>query len=453
MKIRGIILSILIISAAACGQPGTKNRESGTTAKNKAGPAIPMGDEGKTLYTAWCSACHGAHGKGDGPAALEVSARNFTKEPFKIRSTPSGQPPTRKDIFETITRGIPVSGMPSFAFLPEEDRWKLTDEVRRLAKIDTLPEPAPIALGKISASTPESLQRGKELYAANGCISCHGETGRGDGPASKSLLDDQGRPIPARDYTKGQYLGGDTPEAIHMRLRTGLDGTGMPAFSENLTMEQGWDMAHYVLSLRSPKESPSSDPIALGRQVVAERRCQSCHMIEGKGGDVGPSLDVAASKLRFDWIKNFLKNPPAAGKNYHYIPYQMPNFQLTDAEIDGIVAYFAKISGRQVSEPTDIAIAIDENKVKAGQLLYFLKCTECHNMGNVIPTPKAKQQGPDLIQVSRRIRYDWIPTWVNNPKQVYPLARMVDTNLTPEEIEQVRQFIWKTSVTSLEKAP
>jgi hypothetical protein len=57
----------------------------------------------------------------------------------------------------------------------------------------------------------------------------------------------------------------------------------------------------------------------------------------------------------------------------------------------------------------------------------------------------AKQQGPDLIQVSQRLRFEWIPEWVANPLAVYPGTAMVDTNLEPEEIESIRAFLWKAS--------
>lgn len=408
---------------------------------------------GRKVFITWCSGCHGARGQGDGPAAkaITVRPRNFTAEPFKIRSTASGQPPTRQDLFDTITRGLPGSAMPSFKFLSEEERWQLVDHVRSLAGIEGKPDPALVPLGEEPPANAESIARGKEVYAKLQCFQCHGVAGRGDGPASKTLKDDSGRSIPARDYSTGQYLGGDTAKAIHMRFRTGMDGTPMPSFADSVSVAQGWDLAHYVLSLQLPKAPPPSDPVAYGRRIVEERLCYACHTIEGRGGDVGPSLDVAAHKLRYDWVKEFLTNPLPYGKLYHYMPYRMPHFDLKPDEIDAVISLFAKIGDRKYPEPPPVAETIDPKKATEGQLIYFVKCTECHNMGTVVPTPEAKQQGPDLINVSKRIRFEWIPTWVNNPKQLYPGARMVDTNLSPDEIEAVRSFVWKTSVDALAK--
>jgi cytochrome c2 len=228
-----------------------------------------------------------------------------------------------------------------------------------------------------------------------------------------------------------------------------MDGTSMPTFSDNLDVQQSWDLAHFVHSLRIPKEPPPSDPVAYGRRVVQEKQCFACHVIEGKGARVGPSLDVSAGKLRFEWAKSFLKNPRAQGKIYPYITYRMPDLRLADQEVDAVLALLAKISKRSYPEAPQPAVVIDESKVAEGQLLYFLKCTECHNIGKVIPTPLAKQQGPDVVNVSQRMLFQWIPLWIKSPQQVYPDTAMVDTNLTESQVEAVRAFIWKTSVETL----
>jgi hypothetical protein len=123
----------------------------------------------------------------------------------------------------------------------------------------------------------------------------------------------------------------------------------------------------------------------------------------------------------------------------------MPNFHLKPNEIEAVVAFFANLAKRSTQDPKPQIPKFEESKLAQGKLLYFLKCTECHNMGTVVPTPEAKQQGPDLIHVSNRILYEWMPVWVNNPRRMYPQARMVDTNLSPQEVEAVQAFVWKTS--------
>jgi mono/diheme cytochrome c family protein len=426
---------------------GAKEPEK-AVAKTNETPAIMklashQQSDAKKVYNAWCSGCHGEKGRGDGPASvvLQVKPRDFLAEQFKIRSTATGQTPTRQDIFDTVTRGLSGTAMPSFAFLSEQDRWLAVDYVRKLANIDNAPDPATIDLGTEPSASQDSIQRGKQVYAKMGCPQCHGPEGRGDGPSSATLVNSLGRPIPARDYTKGEYLGGDSATAIAMRFTSGMDGTPMPSYSGVMTPAETWDLAHYILSLRKPTPAPPKDPVAHGREIVNQKQCFACHIIEGKGADVGPSLDVAAAKLQYNWVRNFLKDPPKQGKIYYYMQYRMPQLNLKQDEIESVVALFASLAKRSTQDTKPQIPHFEESKLSQGKLIYFLKCTECHNMNNVIPTPEAKQQGPDLIRVSDRIVYEWMPLWVNNPKQVYPQARMVDTNLTPQEVEAVQSFV------------
>jgi cytochrome c2 len=131
----------------------------------------------------------------------------------------------------------------------------------------------------------------------------------------------------------------------------------------------------------------------------------------------------------------------------------MPDLGLTAAEIDGVLALFAKTAGRTYPEPAAPLAKIDGAHQGEGQLLFFLRCTECHNFGTVIPTPLAKQQGPDLIHLAERLRGDWLPKWISDPKSLYPDTRMTNPGLKPEEVEAVREFIWNTSVDGLPQKP
>ncbi|MDX1411573.1 MAG: cytochrome c [Nitrospirales bacterium] len=63
-------------------------------------------DNGKGIYTNFCAACHGAQGKGDGPAGkvLTPPPANFTDKKFKNKGD--------KELIETIQNGKPGTGMP-----------------------------------------------------------------------------------------------------------------------------------------------------------------------------------------------------------------------------------------------------------------------------------------------------------------------------------------------------
>ena len=81
---------------------------------------------GKALYELRCVGCHGEKGDGKGPAAELVvpKPRDFTTGLYKIR-TSANKAPTDQDLFRIITDGMPGTSMPSWAVLPDKERWNL----------------------------------------------------------------------------------------------------------------------------------------------------------------------------------------------------------------------------------------------------------------------------------------------------------------------------------------
>jgi mono/diheme cytochrome c family protein len=107
-----------------------------------------------------------------------------------------------------------------------------------------------------SALAAPSATAGKELYETNGCANCHGRTGRGDGPAAKSL---PAKPTDLRDPSR--FKKGSTEAAIARTLETGVEIEHlepgqqtphhmlvMPKFN-HLTRTERRSIALYVLSL------------------------------------------------------------------------------------------------------------------------------------------------------------------------------------------------------------
>src|SRR5207244_12114133 len=128
---------------------------------------------------------------------------------------------------------------------------------------DTSQHVVPLKFSSVpgGGSSVAALKEGRQFYDSIGCRKCHGDQGRGDGPSAPTLKDDAGFPIYAADlHENWRFRGGGTVEDIYHRLRTGLDGTPMPSFSDLieqkfLTDAQLWRLAQYVRSL-SPERTP-----------------------------------------------------------------------------------------------------------------------------------------------------------------------------------------------------
>ena len=90
--------------------------------------------------------------------------------------------------------------------------------------------------------------RGRYVYQKN-CVMCHGRFGRGDGPVSMQLVDEEQRPIRPADLRRSTRAGPDA-EDVFRTLSTGISGTPMPSFLEALDTRRRWLITRYVMGLR-----------------------------------------------------------------------------------------------------------------------------------------------------------------------------------------------------------
>ncbi len=222
-------------------------------------------DRGRELYDRWCAACHGFEGDGHGPAATWMlpRPRDFTRGVYQIRTTAGGELPTDADLMRMIDEGMPGTSMPGWAdALSRRDREALVAYLKSFyAGFESFGPPTPLDFGRAPRANDERIAEGRDFYDRVECWQCHGRSGRGEGSSAPTLEDDWGYPIRAVDLTKNwRFNGGGSVEEIYRRLRTGLDGTPMPSFSDLIdadfmTEEQLWNLAHYVRSL-SPERAP-----------------------------------------------------------------------------------------------------------------------------------------------------------------------------------------------------
>jgi mono/diheme cytochrome c family protein len=218
---------------------------------------------GKALFRRYCIGCHGPEGNGEGENAeyFEPKPRDFTLGLFKCRSTPSGSIPLDSDLYDTITRGIRGTYMPSWNPLTPQQRADLVAYVKTFSHRfrDEQPDQS-ISIPAETPATSESAERGSALYKQLGCLECHGAEGRGDGPSAPTLRDAKGNPVQPYDFTSAPHFKcGPTDRDIYRDFMTGLDGTPMPSYQVWLKPDQAWDLVHFLRSLAG-KDNKSSVP-------------------------------------------------------------------------------------------------------------------------------------------------------------------------------------------------
>lgn len=220
---------------------------------------------GKTVYDRWCVGCHGEKGDGKGPAAnyLMPKPRDFTLGLFKYKSTDGESPPSDDDLERIIREGMPGTAMPGWKdVLTDGERREVIAVIKKFSDIFEFEKPGrPVRLAGELTRSPQSTERGREVYRKAKCFECHGDAGRGN--ISKKLKDEWGDAIWPRNFTRPwTFRGGSDIKEIYTRLAAGIPGTPMPVFGdtgkpEALSEEERWSVAHYVISLADPASRPS----------------------------------------------------------------------------------------------------------------------------------------------------------------------------------------------------
>jgi cytochrome c oxidase cbb3-type subunit I/II len=211
---------------------------------------VPRPDSlGERVYNRNCALCHGFSGDGVGAAApLFLQApRDFTKGVYKFRSTGSGRLPTDGDLERSVVHGLPGSAMVAQDHLSGREVAAVVQYVKSLSpRFAGAAPPRPLKLPAPVPSERASIERGRQVYVANGCVNCHGDSGRGDGPSAKDVS------VPPTDLTDRPLKSGPAAADVVRTIVTGLDGTPMPSYHLVIDDDDVWALAYYVESLGGP---------------------------------------------------------------------------------------------------------------------------------------------------------------------------------------------------------
>lgn len=164
---------------------------------------------------------------------------------------------------------------------------------------------------KPKEETGQVKTKGKQIYE-HSCLFCHGESGRGDGPAAFFNAAYMA-PRPT-DFTVGSFKFRSTPSGelptdqdLFRTMTRGVPGY-MPSF-RSLTEQERWNVISYIKTFYSgfQKEKPESIPLTLspvpstpesierGRTVYFGSGCQGCH-----GDDADGEGNLARAKELVD---------------------------------------------------------------------------------------------------------------------------------------------------------
>ncbi|MEP7284375.1 MAG: c-type cytochrome [Chloroflexota bacterium] len=229
-----LIVSILLVSVAACGGLAGEPRIVSTEALPTVTPTAPP-DLGRPLARVslargaeifggaqGCANCHGIGGLGDGPVAA-----NFTCTIPPVAKPDIARSQTINAWFAITTsgnKGATTCLMPPWnSRLDEQQRWDVTSYLYSLHY------------------TADLLAQGQKIWQDK-CMACHGERGAGDGPQAKGSA----RPVP--NFSNPAYFITLSDTDLWKTVTNGL-GPVMPSFKDQLTDDERWSVVAYARSL------------------------------------------------------------------------------------------------------------------------------------------------------------------------------------------------------------
>lgn len=142
------------------------------------------------------------------------------------------------------------------------------------------------------AGDPKAVTAGAVLFRQE-CVFCHGFAARGGmrGP----------------DLTTGSWSHGGSDADVAATISAGVPGTAMPP--NNLTTDEIWQIVTYLRTLQQPVAAATGDPARGESLFFGATRCSSCHMVNGRGGRLGPELSSVGSARSRAYLVESIRLP------------------------------------------------------------------------------------------------------------------------------------------------
>jgi len=151
------------------------------------------------------------------------------------------------------------------------------------------------------AGDPKAARAGEFQFRIN-CSFCHGLGARGGGRGP--------------DLTLARKRHGASDAEMFQNIKEGIAGTAMPAaigsIGVGMTDAEVWQVVTYLRSVqvKTPAHPPGN--AANGKDAFfGSAKCFACHIVEGKGGRLGPDLTGTGSSRSVESIVESIRNPSA----------------------------------------------------------------------------------------------------------------------------------------------
>jgi cytochrome c oxidase cbb3-type subunit 3 len=150
------------------------------------------------------------------------------------------------------------------------------------------------------AGDAKAAKVGESQFRAN-CAFCHGLGARGGGRGP--------------DLTRAQKRHGNSDADLYRTINEGVPGTAMPPNGATqqgvgMTEEEIWQVITYIRSVEKKTDATTLGNAAHGKELFqGTAGCSTCHMIQGKGGRIGPDLSTTGSARSTEYLVESVRQP------------------------------------------------------------------------------------------------------------------------------------------------
>ena len=148
------------------------------------------------------------------------------------------------------------------------------------------------------AGDPKAAEAGKSHFRIN-CSLCHGLGAHGGGRGP--------------DLTHAQKKHGNSDADLFRTIHDGVPGTDMPAALGSIGVEMKdqeiWQVITYLRSIEVKAPPLHGNPADGKALFYGAANCSKCHMVEGKGGRLGPDLTNIGSARSVESIIESVRDP------------------------------------------------------------------------------------------------------------------------------------------------
>lgn len=220
---------------------------------------------------------------------------------------------------------------------------------------------------------PENPLEGQSYFSSKQCIKCHAIQGVGGkvGP-------DLGKIRYTRSFLEiASSLWNHFPRMNEAFQEEDLTWTKFSSEEMRLLITYLYSVNYF--------DRPAN--AVLGERIFRDKKCQTCHSVGGKGGDIGPELDEYQFNLSSSFFTAALWNHwPVMAETLKEMKISVP--QLEEGDVIDILAF---IRAKGFSEETEYSYLPVGNPATGKTLFESKNCIRCHSVRG-----QGGRIGPDL---------------------------------------------------------